>query len=67
MDRDQVKRQLLEKLGLRVGDHMADYIGKRIATDRQAPFSIIAANARTGVPVQTTLSPADLHPPAASE
>jgi hypothetical protein len=59
MDRDEIKLRLLEKLGLRVGDHMADYIGRQLSQPDRA-FAIMANDARTGVPVRQEISAGDL-------
>ena len=46
--------QSCRKLGLRVGPEMAEYVRKQSAQGG-AEIPIIAADARTGLPVQTTL------------
>ena len=60
MDPIQLREHLLRNLSLRVGDEMAAYIHRRMTAAFAKAIPVIAADARTGIPVATTLSPSDL-------
>jgi hypothetical protein len=54
MAEDELQQAICRNLGLRVGPEMAEYVRKQTAQGRD-DIPIIAADARTGLPVQTTL------------
>ncbi len=70
MQADQIPPLLLQRLGLRIGPHMAQYISESFhgappaPPAPLAPLSIIAGDARTGVATQRLLHPDDLQPQA---
>ena len=58
MSENEVQRQVREQLGLRVGPEMAAYLLRRLGTADKVP--VIAADARTGVPVRIDVAPESL-------
>jgi hypothetical protein len=62
MGETELQARVRERLGLRVGPEMAAYILKQLTDDGDASIPVIAADARTGVPLRKELSPATLRP-----
>ena len=58
------RRLLLERLGLRVGEEMAAYVLRRVEAADAGPIAIFATDARTGLPLQAEVDPADVQLPA---
>lgn len=58
-EREALKELLLERLGLRVGDEMADYIGRKVVAKADT-FAIMGGDARTGVPVRRLVALAEV-------
>jgi hypothetical protein len=61
MRESTVQALVCQQLGLRVGREMAEHLVRQAQQSAKggtvAPITVIAADARTGVPVHTTLSP----------
>ena len=60
MGETELQQRVRERLGLRVGPEMAAYILKQLKDDRDASIPVIAADARTGVPLRQELDPSTL-------
>lgn len=60
MDVQELKEKLRIVRGLRVGDHTARYVLAQLASSPTASFPVLANDARTGLPVNLKLTPADV-------
>ncbi len=61
MDERQMKRLhdvLCSQFGVRAGKHMLEYVQRRLSGD--APFPVLGADWRTGVPVHPMIDPTEL-------
>jgi hypothetical protein len=63
MQADQIPPLLLQRLGLRIGPNMAQYISESFNGNPSAPLPIIAGDARTGIARRQSLDPAHLLTP----
>ena len=59
---DEFQRRVREQLGLRVGPEMAAYVLTQLEGNGEASIVVLAADARTGVPLRKELSAAALRP-----
>ena len=50
-----IEKAVLKEHGLRITPAMCDYILAKLKTSRDRELAIIAGDARTGVPVRTTI------------
>lgn len=66
MDAQALQELLRQRLGWRVGPHMAQYILEQLAAGATQPFPVLAADARTGRPLREMLDPGILQDVAAS-
>jgi hypothetical protein len=58
MGETELQRRVREQLGLRVGPEMAAYVLKQLGGgNASTPIPVIAADARTGMPLRKELSP----------
>ena len=57
MDGEAIRQKMLESYGLRVEPHMSDYVARRLkqAGDALASIPVIGGDARTGMPVRTSV------------
>lgn len=67
MDPGQVQTIFRERLNLRIGPAVADYVASRIRSGEDSPMPVgaipvIASDARTGAPVRTLVDLADVQP-----
>ncbi|MEZ0267071.1 MAG: hypothetical protein ACAI43_20255 [Phycisphaerae bacterium] len=60
MDATQATELLRSKLGWRVGPHVAAYVAHRLDAKAVKPFPVMAADARTGLPVARPVEPDEL-------
>jgi len=60
MQADQIPPLLLQRLGLRIGPNMAQYISESFNGGSSNPLPIIAGDARTGIARRQNLDPAHL-------
>jgi len=51
-----LRRLVRDRLGLQIGDEMAKYLAARSAQS-PGPLTIIAQDARTGIPIRQTIDP----------
>jgi hypothetical protein len=60
MDTQELADLLRLKLGWRVGPHVAAYVARRLDAKGTKPFPVMAADARTGLPVSDQVRPDEL-------
>jgi len=56
-----VRRRFVERLGLRIGSHTAEYVLKQL--DAGVAFPVLAGDARTGRAVRAVVKPSELGTP----
>ena len=62
VDREAIRKRMLESYGIRVDVHMIDYVARRLtqAGDALRELPIIGGEARTGTPVRKIIDLAQL-------
>ena len=60
MDKEQIQQRLRTRHNLRVGPHTAAYLAARLGAKAPKAIKILAADARTGVPMPQQINPAEL-------
>ena len=58
---EEIQRMLLDECGLRVTPEMGEYILASLKVSGTGDVAIIGGDAKTGVPIRTTIPAADLH------
>lgn len=58
MNSEDIRKQFVERLGLRIGSQTAAYVVRQLQTGHA--FPVLGADARSGAPVRTTVDPVTL-------
>ena len=57
---DHLRRLVLDRLGLRIGPEMSEYVLRRLRSGVLDPIPVMGGNARTGAAVRVFIEPAAL-------